>query len=100
MLIKAEMLDIAELEPTVNISGNNLLFCDSIKEDSNESASNIPMDGGDIDENKPIAQLTNLKQKRITHRCNVCSQYFQKKHRYEAHMRSHEGLKVRIFSSF
>lgn len=91
MLIKVEMLDIGVLEPT------DLPF-DSIKEDSNEVASNIQTDDGD--DIKPIAQVASLKTKRIKHRCNVCSKYFQKKHRYEAHMRSHEGLKARNFVIF
>lgn len=82
MLIKVEMLDI-----------------DTIIEDSNEGASNIQMNSDDID-GKPIAQLNNLKKDRIKHRCNVCSKYFQKNHRYEAHLRIHNGLKVRNFVKF
>lgn len=59
----------------------------------------------DDDDIKPIAQLTAIvKKKRIKkslakHRCNVCSKFFQKQHRFEAHMRSHKGLKVVNFSS-
>lgn len=101
MLIKVERLDIGELEPTVHKAIIDLPNLDSIKEVSDDVVSNNQMDSDNNDDgNKPIAPLTNLKKNRTKHRCIVCSKYFQKKHRYDAHMRRHNGLKARNFVIF
>lgn len=98
------------------MSGTEALqLFDSFKVDVDGEADSIPMDDYshqdsedddyDDDDTKPIAQLAIVKKKRIKkslakHRCNICAKFFQKKHRYEAHMRSHKGLKVRPLDSF